>query len=87
MLVTFNNKLEFVYTCGTTQQAKFTVSGICHGFVLWIDWVLDAENSVVIPTGPGTFHKVCIGLVLCFVTTVNCRNLNTNPTCLRVHDL
>ncbi|WOG90343.1 hypothetical protein DCAR_0209586 [Daucus carota subsp. sativus] len=39
-----------IHPCSGT--AKFTVSGICHGFVLWIDWVLDAENSVVIPTGP-----------------------------------
>ncbi|CAL5359852.1 unnamed protein product [Camellia sinensis] len=26
--------------------------GICHGFVLWIDWVMDVDNSIVLSTGP-----------------------------------
>lgn len=34
-------------------QVKFTKTGVCHGFVLWIDWVMDLQNSVVISTGPG----------------------------------
>lgn len=35
-------------------QVEFTEQGMCHGFVLWIDWVMDAKNSVVLTTGPGT---------------------------------
>ena len=34
-------------------QVKFTKTGICHGFVLWIDWVMDSQNAIVISTGPG----------------------------------
>lgn len=34
-------------------QVKFTKTGVCHGFVLWINWVMDLQNSVVISTGPG----------------------------------
>ncbi|XP_058740699.1 uncharacterized protein LOC131612984 [Vicia villosa] len=34
-------------------QVKFTKTGVCHGFVLWIDWVMDSQSSVVISTGPG----------------------------------
>ncbi|KAF3448338.1 hypothetical protein FNV43_RR09051 [Rhamnella rubrinervis] len=33
-------------------QVEFAEPGICHGFVLWIDWVMDLENSIVISTGP-----------------------------------
>ncbi|CAN1139447.1 Protein arginine N-methyltransferase 7 [Linum perenne] len=31
---------------------SFVEDGICHGFVLWMDWILDARNTVVISTGP-----------------------------------
>lgn len=34
-------------------QVEFTEPGICHGFALWIDWVMDSENSLVLSTGPG----------------------------------
>ncbi|KAM1800676.1 hypothetical protein ACFX11_032369 [Malus domestica] len=33
-------------------QVEFTEPGICHGFALWIDWVMDSENSLVFSTGP-----------------------------------
>lgn len=36
-----------------SMQVEFTEQGMCHGFVLWIDWVMDAKNSVVLTTGPG----------------------------------
>ncbi|CAI9095814.1 OLC1v1031836C1 [Oldenlandia corymbosa var. corymbosa] len=36
--------------CSGTAQVKFEESGICHGFVLWIDWLLD--SSTEISTGP-----------------------------------
>ncbi|QCD78732.1 protein arginine N-methyltransferase 1.6 isoform X1 [Vigna unguiculata] len=38
--------------CQGKSQVKFTKSGVCHGFVLWIDWVMDLQNSIVISTGP-----------------------------------
>nr|KYP55353.1 Protein arginine N-methyltransferase 7 [Cajanus cajan] len=38
--------------CQGKSQVQFTKSGVCHGFVLWIDWVMDLQNSVVISTGP-----------------------------------
>lgn len=28
---------------------------MCHGFVLWIDYVMDTENNTVLSTGPGWF--------------------------------
>lgn len=34
-------------------QVKFTKTGLCHGFVLWIDWLMDLQNTVVVSTGPG----------------------------------
>ncbi len=39
-------------------QVELTEPGICHGFVLWIDWVMDSDNSLVLSTGPGMvqFH-------------------------------
>ncbi|KAL6986025.1 Protein arginine N-methyltransferase 7 [Sarracenia purpurea var. burkii] len=38
--------------CFGKAQVKFTRSGICHGFALWIDWVMDAGNEIVVSTGP-----------------------------------
>ncbi|GLT91062.1 hypothetical protein SLE2022_089710 [Rubroshorea leprosula] len=38
--------------CYGQVQVKFTEPGICHGFVLWIDWVMDADNAIVLSTGP-----------------------------------
>uniref|UniRef100_A0A803L6M5 Protein arginine N-methyltransferase domain-containing protein n=1 Tax=Chenopodium quinoa TaxID=63459 RepID=A0A803L6M5_CHEQI len=39
-------------SCSGKAKVKFTRTGICHGFVLWIDWVLSAENDIVVSTGP-----------------------------------
>ncbi|XP_010542205.1 PREDICTED: protein arginine N-methyltransferase 1.6 [Tarenaya hassleriana] len=39
-------------TCTGKVQIDFTKSGVCHGFALWMDWVMDEENSVVVSTGP-----------------------------------
>ncbi|KAL5551116.1 hypothetical protein UlMin_001292 [Ulmus minor] len=33
-------------------QFEFVDTGICHGFALWIDWVMDSENGIVVSTGP-----------------------------------
>lgn len=38
-------------------QVEFSETGICHGFVIWIDWVMDARNSVVLSTGPGIIYS------------------------------
>lgn len=43
--------LKPISPCNGEAKAKFTNSGICHGFALWIDWVMDIENSTVISTG------------------------------------
>ncbi|TYI91316.1 hypothetical protein E1A91_D03G183200v1 [Gossypium mustelinum] len=40
-----------VWQCGEIK-VKFTEGGICHGFVLWVDWIMDTDNSIVISTGP-----------------------------------
>ncbi|GJY59500.1 integrase, catalytic region, zinc finger, CCHC-type containing protein [Tanacetum coccineum] len=34
-------------------QVEFTEAGVCHGFALWIDWVMDSTNNIVMSTGPG----------------------------------
>ncbi|XP_034217275.1 protein arginine N-methyltransferase 1.6 isoform X2 [Prunus dulcis] len=41
----------FIWQCGNVK-VEFTEPGICHGFALWIDWVMDSENSLVVSTGP-----------------------------------
>ncbi|KAJ8768986.1 hypothetical protein K2173_023981 [Erythroxylum novogranatense] len=38
-------------SCYGKVQVEFTKSGICHGFALWIDWVMDTKDCVVISTG------------------------------------
>lgn len=38
--------------CYGKVQVELTEPGICHGFVLWIDWVMDSDNSIVLSTGP-----------------------------------
>nr|XP_023870518.1 protein arginine N-methyltransferase 1.6-like [Quercus suber] len=38
--------------CYGKAQVEFTEPGICHGFALWIDWVMDSDNSIVLSTGP-----------------------------------
>ncbi|KAL3743273.1 hypothetical protein ACJRO7_018560 [Eucalyptus globulus] len=42
--------------CQGKVKVKFSERGICHGLVLWIDWVMDAENSIVVSTGPDRRH-------------------------------
>lgn len=66
-------------------QVEFISHGKCHGFVLWIDWVMDAEESIVLSTGPGvslrsrnvaviakTFCLGCQMLASCFLFTKFC---------------
>ncbi|XP_043715950.1 protein arginine N-methyltransferase 7 [Telopea speciosissima] len=49
--------MEFDFTkplspCSGKTKVGFIKSGTCHGFALWIDWLLDADNSIVLSTGP-----------------------------------
>ncbi|EYU32837.1 hypothetical protein MIMGU_mgv1a024512mg [Erythranthe guttata] len=53
--------LEFDFSkpmssCSGKTPIEFRESGICHGFVLWIDWVLEAEDNTVLSTGPDKRH-------------------------------
>ncbi|XP_075517942.1 protein arginine N-methyltransferase 1.6 isoform X2 [Primulina tabacum] len=54
--------LEFDFSkpmspCSGKAQVRFREAGICHGFVVWIDWVMDAEdNASIISTGPDERH-------------------------------
>ncbi|KAK8516334.1 hypothetical protein V6N13_047038 [Hibiscus sabdariffa] len=41
-----------ISSCHGKAEVQFTERGMCHGFVLWVDWVMDAENSIVVSTGP-----------------------------------
>lgn len=45
----FSNPIK---PCYGKAQVEFTEPGICHGFALWIDWVMDSDNSIVLSTGP-----------------------------------
>ncbi|VVA93411.1 unnamed protein product [Arabis nemorensis] len=38
--------------CYGEVQIEFIKPGVCHGIALWMDWVMDEENSTVISTGP-----------------------------------
>ncbi|AEE83772.1 protein arginine methyltransferase 7 [Arabidopsis thaliana] len=38
--------------CSGEVQIEFIKPGVCHGIALWMDWVMDEENSTVISTGP-----------------------------------
>ncbi|KAF6140418.1 hypothetical protein GIB67_013187 [Kingdonia uniflora] len=38
--------------CFGKTKVEFNQTGICHGFALWIDWVMHAESSTILSTGP-----------------------------------
>jgi len=46
------NFSEPIHSCFGKTKIKCAHDGICHGFAVWIDWVLDEKNSIVISTGP-----------------------------------
>lgn len=46
------NFSEPIHSCFGETKVEFAHDGTCHGFAVWIDWVLDKENSIVISTGP-----------------------------------
>ncbi|PKA60675.1 Protein arginine N-methyltransferase 7 [Apostasia shenzhenica] len=43
---------EQIHACHSKIKMDFSVPGTCHGFALWIDWVVDEESSIIISTGP-----------------------------------
>ncbi|XP_047948609.1 protein arginine N-methyltransferase 1.6 isoform X1 [Salvia hispanica] len=53
--------LEFDFSrpmnpCSGKTKVQFRESGMCHGFVLWIDYVMDTENNTILSTGPDKRH-------------------------------
>ncbi|KAH9297064.1 hypothetical protein KI387_028746, partial [Taxus chinensis] len=50
-LLEFNFTKEIQTSTGRVT-VPFSKFGVCHGFVLWMDWVLDSKESIVISTGP-----------------------------------
>nr|CAD1839480.1 unnamed protein product [Ananas comosus var. bracteatus] len=40
----------------SSMQIEFSTPGTCHGFALWIDWLIDERNSISISTGPVNRH-------------------------------
>ncbi|KAK3131391.1 hypothetical protein QOZ80_6AG0505780 [Eleusine coracana subsp. coracana] len=41
-----------IHSCFGETKIEFACGGVCHGFAVWIDWVLDEKKSIVIATGP-----------------------------------
>ncbi|VFQ87921.1 unnamed protein product [Cuscuta campestris] len=46
------NFQEPMRLCSGEAEFEFTELGVCHGLVFWMDWVMDAGESIVISTGP-----------------------------------
>ncbi|KAL8539771.1 hypothetical protein ACS0TY_001394 [Phlomoides rotata] len=47
---------EPMSSCSGKAQVQFRESGVCHGFVFWIDWVMDMDGSTILSTGPDKRH-------------------------------
>ncbi|CAL5045204.1 unnamed protein product [Urochloa decumbens] len=45
------NFSEPIHSCFGKTKIEFSYDGICHGFAVWIDWVLDEKSPTVISTG------------------------------------
>ncbi|CAM9002430.1 unnamed protein product [Rhodiola kirilowii] len=41
-----------ISSCCGQAKIELIKTGICHGLVFWIDWVLDEGKSIIIATGP-----------------------------------
>eukprot|EP01018_Ginkgo_biloba_P039641 Gb_35441 [translate_table: standard] len=52
-LMEFNFSEEIKKVTGKVK-VPFSKHGVCHGFVLWMDWVLDSKGSLIVSTGPGS---------------------------------
>ncbi|KAI3727461.1 hypothetical protein L6452_16075 [Arctium lappa] len=44
--------LKPLSSCHGKAEVKLRETGVCHGFALWIDWVMDSSGSIVMSTGP-----------------------------------
>ncbi|KAJ0433260.1 putative methyltransferase [Helianthus annuus] len=44
--------LKPLSSCHGKVKVEFIEAGVCHGFALWIDWVMDSTNDIVMSTGP-----------------------------------
>ncbi|CAH1424268.1 unnamed protein product [Lactuca virosa] len=40
-------------SCHGKAKVEFVEAGVCHGIAVWIDWVMDSSNNIVMSTGPG----------------------------------
>ncbi|CAH9084462.1 unnamed protein product [Cuscuta epithymum] len=74
---TFNimefNFQETICQCSGEAEFEFTEPGMCHGLVFWIDWVMDAGESIVVSTGPEQrYWKQGVKLLEKPVTVQNC---------------
>ncbi|KAF5755258.1 putative methyltransferase [Helianthus annuus] len=45
--------LKPLSSCHGKAKVEFIEAGVCHGFALWIDWVMDSTNDIVMSTGLG----------------------------------
>ncbi|XP_020244934.1 protein arginine N-methyltransferase 7 isoform X2 [Asparagus officinalis] len=46
------NFSEMIHACYGKKKINFSNHGVCHGFALWIDWVLDEREPIILSTGP-----------------------------------
>ncbi|XP_071705417.1 protein arginine N-methyltransferase 7 [Rutidosis leptorrhynchoides] len=46
------NFMKPLSSCHAKAKVEFVESGVCHGFALWIDWVMDSTNDIIVSTGP-----------------------------------
>ncbi|KAG6509116.1 hypothetical protein ZIOFF_034510 [Zingiber officinale] len=46
-----------IHSCSGKTKMWFSKPGLCHGFVLWIDWVMDEKGSVVMSAGPASRYQ------------------------------
>ncbi|OAY67121.1 Protein arginine N-methyltransferase 7 [Ananas comosus] len=45
-----------IHACFGKTEIEFSTPGTCHGFALWIDWLIDERDSISISTGPVNRH-------------------------------
>ncbi|XP_078173348.1 protein arginine methyltransferase 7 [Carex rostrata] len=46
------NFSEPIHSCLGKLKMEFLKPGLCHGFAVWVDWVLDEKSSNIVSTGP-----------------------------------
>ena len=59
--------------CSLIFQAAVRRTGLCHAIVLWMDWSLDPDGSLLLSTGPaGMILNATIWDVKAFVVIISC---------------